>query len=138
MLTHPSVDRRVRVRMGIFLAIGIVILGIIVRDTLAGELSVPLALLAVVLGIALGYPLGRAARLKWHETEERIISEMDIVGVIAILAYIGVRLGSRWLVGQWLSGTALSTFTLALLGGALLGRYLGTRRTLKRVLDRAR
>jgi hypothetical protein len=124
--------------MGIFLAIGVVILGFIAYDITTGVLAWWVAFLAIVFGLLVGYGIGRAGRIRWHDTEDKIVSQIDIVGVIAILLYIGVRFGSLYLLGEVLSGAALSAATLAVLGGALVGRYLGTRHTIVRTLDRGR
>jgi O-antigen/teichoic acid export membrane protein len=142
LLKNPSrralVDKRLRFRLAIFLAIGLVILGFVGYDVLRAELSWWLALLAIALGVLAGYGIGRAAQIRWHETEEKVVSQMDVVGIAAILIYVGFRFSSNWLIGHWLTGVALSTFTLAVLGGALVGRFLGIRHSVKRTLDRPR
>lgn len=121
--------------MFIFLAIGIVIIGFVGYDVLMNELTWWLAILAVLIGLGLGYMLGRAGRIRWHETEEKVVSEIDVIGIVAIVLYVLLRIGGAWIFGHFLSGLALSTFTLALLGGALLGRFLGTQHSIKNVLD---
>jgi len=133
-----TIDRRLRFRMGIFLAIGVVILGVGFYDILRGELAWWLALAALLIGAAVGYGLGRMARIRWHDEEERVISQMDVIGFAAILVYVALRLGSNWLFAQFLSGAALSTMSLILLGGALLGRYLGLRHSIAQLLHRGR
>jgi hypothetical protein len=133
--SHPSVSRKLRIRLGIFLLISIVIAAIIVRDVVIGDLAWWLAALGIIVGVAAGTPLGRLLTIKWHETEEHAFSEMDIAGGIGIALYIALEVSRNWLLGHWVSGVALSTLSLAFLAGALFGRYLGIRISVSRVLD---
>lgn len=134
--TH-RVAGKLRFRLAIFLLIGLAILGFVTADVVRGDLPFLFALGAIALGIGIGYIIGRVANVKWHDTETKVVTQMDAIGFIAILAYIGVRLVGNWLFAHWLSGAALSAFTLALLGGALVGRFLGLMRAISKVLDRA-
>lgn len=133
--SHPSVSRKLRMRLGLFLAISVVIAVIIIRDVVIGDLAWWLAALGIVAGAAVGTPIGRLLTIKWHETEEHAFSEMDIVGGIGLALYIALEVSRNWLLGHWVSGVALSTLSLAFLAGALFGRYLGIRISVKRVLD---
>lgn len=63
--------------------------------------------------------------LKWHPSEEKVISQLDVIGTIVITLYIALEIGKTWIFGHWLQGPTLSAFTLALLGGMLGGRFLG-------------
>ena len=135
LFSHEQVDRRLRFRLGLFLLIGIVILGIIVRDVLIGELMWWLAVLGAAAGIIVGTILGRFLTIRWHETKEQAVSEMDIAGGIGIALYIAFEVSRNWLLGHFVSGVALSTLSLAVLGGALVGRYFGMRISINRVLE---
>lgn len=126
---------KLRWRLRIFLAIAVVILGFIVLDVWHGDLSWYLALLALAIGVGVGIVLGRLLTVKWHETEERVVSEMDIAGGVAIALYIAFDLSRDWIFGHWLSGPALAAFTLAILSGALFGRFIGMLISAGRVIE---
>lgn len=135
LIPHKHIDRRLLFRLGIFLVIALAILGIVVRDVIAGDLSVWLAILGFVIGSGIGYVLGRMLTVRWHETKQKAVTEMDIAGFIALGIYIAFRLGENWLLEHWLSGVALSTLSLAVLGGALLGRFLGLRTSVVKLIE---
>jgi len=135
IFSHEQIDRRLRIRLGIFLLIALVILGFIIRDVARGDIAWWLALLGIAVGVAIGTALGRLLTIKWHEGKEQAVSEMDIAGGIGIALYIVLELSKDWLLGHWVSGVALSTLSLAVLAGALFGRYLGMRISINRVLD---
>lgn len=135
VIPHQHIDKRLLFRLSIFLLIALVICGIVIRDVYVGDLIWWMALIGVLVGIGLGYILGRVLTVKWHETKQKAVMEMDIVGFIAIGVYIAFRLGENWLLGFWLSGVALSTLSLAVLGGALLGRFLGLRISILKLVE---
>jgi hypothetical protein len=134
LFSHQQVSRRLRIRLAIFLAIGIAILGFIVRDAARGDLAWWLAALGILVGTAAGTALGRMLTIKWHETREEAVFEMDVAGGIGIALYIAFDLSREWLLGRWVHGAALTALSLAILGGALIGRYLGMALSVKRVL----
>ncbi len=135
-MAQPSsrVSRRLRVRLGIFVGIAVVIAAFIVRDVALGVLSWWLALLALLIGIVLGYALGRLWNVKVHPDSQEVVSGIDAVGGIAIALYVAFDLSREWIFGHWIHGPALSAFTLAILSGALFGRFLGMRRSIRRLL----
>ncbi|HVX91440.1 MAG TPA: hypothetical protein VHC20_07575 [Candidatus Paceibacterota bacterium] len=135
-MTAPDqrVSRRLRARMQIFLAIGAVILAFIAHDVFDRVLPFWLAAVALLIGGALGYVLGRIRTVKRHETTNEIVSEMDLIGGAAIAAYVVFDLSREWIFGHFIQGPALSAFTLAILSGALFGRFFGLRVSINRIL----
>jgi hypothetical protein len=133
---HPRnfVDKKLRIRLGLFAMIALIILGFIVYDIFTGVLAWWIALLALAFGLAIGYLLGRSMKAKWHESEEKIVLSMDRLAVLALVAYIALALARNWLLGHWLSGPTLSATTLAVLSGALFGRFLGMLRSIQKHL----
>lgn len=127
-------DRGLRARLIIFLVIALAIFVIVVRDVAAGDLSWALAVIGIVIGLGIGYLLGRILTVRWHETKQRAVMEMDVAGFIAIILYVALRLAENWLFGHWLTGAALSTLSLAFLAGVLFGRFLGLNVSVRKVI----
>ena len=134
IIPHQHMDRKLVFRLSIFLLIALIILGIVVYDVAIGYLAWWMAALSFLAGTAAGYVLGRILTVRWHETEQKAVMEMDVAGFVAIGIYIGLRFGENWLFGYFLSGTALSTLSLAFLAGALFGRFLGLRKSVVKVV----
>jgi len=135
LIPHRHIDRRLLLRLSIFLVIALGIVGIVLFDILSGELSWWLAVLGFVAGLLVGYVLGRLLTVKWHEGKRKAVTEMDIAGFVALGVYILLRLSENWLLGHWFTGAALSTLSLAVLGGALFGRFLGLRMSVMRLIE---
>lgn len=128
------IDSRLRIRLTMFLLISLVLMGFIIYD-LADRVITPLtAGIALVTGLVIGYGLGRSVYVRWHETEEKVVTQMDTVGMLAIGAYIVFALLRHKLLGEWLTGIALTGATLTLVAGLLFGRYLGMRYSIQKVV----
>ena len=125
-------------RLRIFLAISVVLAGIMLADVLGGQIPWWLAALALLAGTALGYAFGRLVSIAWHPTEEKVVSRMDLAGVIAIAAYAALAVARTFIASEFLSGTELTAFTFAALAGILFGRFLGMRMGIRRTIARGR
>lgn len=133
-ITDTRVSRRLRTRLSLFLVIGIAILCFILYDVFDGALPYWLAVVALAIGGAVGFLLGRVRSVKRHEKTNEIVSELDVAGIAAIVLYIAFDASRDWIFGHWIQGPALSAFTLAILSGALFGRFLGMRMSINRLL----
>jgi hypothetical protein len=74
--------------------------------------------------------------VKWHETKQKAVLEMDVVSFVALGIYIAFRYGGNFVLGEWLTGAALSTLSLSILAGALLGRFLGLRISILKLVEK--
>lgn len=136
LIPHQHIDRKLLFRLGIFLVIALAILGIVISDIVRGDLSWWLALIGFLIGTGVGYFLGRILTVKWHETKQKAVLEMDVVSFVALGIYIAFRYGGNFVLGEWLTGAALSTLSLAILAGALLGRFLGLRISILKLVEK--
>jgi hypothetical protein len=133
--TAPElIDRKLKIGLAVFLVISLIMLGFIARDVWEGDIGILLALIGVLLGTLVGVILGRLLNIRWRADKARVVSELDVVGVLAIIAYIALDLSRTWIFGHFIQGPALGAFTLALLAGALFGRFIGMRISITRVL----
>lgn len=128
------VDTKLRVQLGIFFLISFILLGVVANDVLHGYAIWWMALIGVAVGLGIGYALGRLVNVRWHDTEEKVITQMDTIGAIALGVYILLAVGRGWLLGHFFTGVALTAITYAVLAGALLGRYLGMRFSIRKTM----
>ncbi len=128
------VSKRLRTRLLMFLGISLVILCFMVRDIVVGDVVWWMALIALAVGLVLGYIFGRLVRVRWHENEEKIITQMDTAGFIVIGVYILLSIGRNFLLRDFFAGAALTAITLAIVAGVLFGRFIGMNVAIMQVL----
>lgn len=128
------ISKRLRTRQAIFVVIAVALAAFILYDVIENAVPWYDALGAYIIGLPLGYLLGRAIKVRWHETNEQAISETDAVGTIALVIYIAFAATREWILGHWFAAAIVLPISLALAAGLLLGRYLGIQRSINRVL----
>lgn len=128
------VSKRLRVRQTIFIIIALLLAAFILYDVIVNAVPWYDALGAYIIGLPIGYLLGRAIKVRWHETDEQAISETDVAGTIALVIYIAFAATREWILGHWFAAAIVLPISLALASGLLLGRYLGMQRSIRRVL----
>ncbi|HEV7121242.1 MAG TPA: hypothetical protein VGN56_00280 [Candidatus Paceibacterota bacterium] len=126
---------RLHTRQRMFQAIAGILLLFILYELYIGTIRWWLALIAIAIGLVLGFIMGRLVRVRWDDEAQRVVTQMDVIGVIVIVAYIAVAFLRNYLLGQWLTGAALTAASLSLAAGLLYGRYLGMRRSIQKVIS---
>ncbi len=71
------IDKKLRNRMIMYCIISIAILGVTIYELIISSLSRRIALLAIVIGLALGMVTHRIFAISWHEDEQKVISRID-------------------------------------------------------------
>jgi len=74
-------------------------------------------------------------KIFWHEEQEKVVSQLDTIGVFILIAFIIIEVGKNWVFGHWLEGTELNTFGLIFITGVLQGRLLAMLFTIRKVLE---
>lgn len=126
--------RRLYARQRIFQIIALILLGLIIYDTYIGDITWWVALIAIVIGLILGFIMGRLVRVRWDVEAQQVVTHMDIVGIIVIVLYIAFAFFRNALLSHWLTGAALTATSFALAAGILYGRYLGMRHSVNKVI----
>lgn len=123
---REKVDKKLVNRQRIFFVIIFILLTIDVINVIEKKMSVVLAVSGFLLATMIGLSLSRMFKIFWHEEKQKVVSQLDTIGTVLLVLYIGVEVGRNWIFGYWLSGAALTAFGLIVLTGLLLGRFLGT------------
>jgi hypothetical protein len=128
---HPILQRRIR----IFLIMGGVMALIVLRDIAIGQIDVLLAVISVVLGGAVGYFSSRIFHLSWNKDGAQIIGKIDMIGWIVLGGYVLFEV-VRNLLFETVFHTGFSTtaITFAFVAAALVGRVLGLRGRILKIL----
>jgi len=140
---HESgmLHRRLLTRIRILTVIGLILLAIAVYDLIKDRLSFMLFILIIVLGFVLGlFVFSRMSRVVWHEEEEIISAgRLDVTAGVIIVLYIIFDIGLRQFLHAKLDGISMVTgYVFSALGATLIGRSVGTRIAIYRLLERQR
>lgn len=131
---RKNVDKKLLIRQGIFFVIISILMVISIVNVFKEKIGIILAISGFLLALAFGLALSRMFRIFWHEEQEKVVSQLDKLGTILLIVYMGAELGRKFVFQYWLSGAELNAFGLVILTGLLLGRFLGTTMQIKNIL----
>jgi len=129
-----NIDKKLITRQRIFLVIVSIVIIISIVNIAKGKIEPLLAVAGFLLASIIGILLSRMFKIFWHSEEEKVVSKLDTLGTILLIIYIAIEIGRKWIFEHWLTGAELNAFGLIILGGLLLGRFLGTGRKIKNLL----
>lgn len=132
---HAKVDKKLIIRQRIFFVIISILVIICIMNTFAGKINFILAISGFALSSAVGLLLSRMFKIFWHQDKAKVVSQLDTMGVVLLILYIGIEIFRNWIFGHWLSGPVLTAFGLVVLTGLLFGRYWGTHLKINQVLS---
>jgi hypothetical protein len=128
------VSKRLRTRLVFFFVVSVALIALIGYDAFTGGVPWWMVLVSLAVGVFIGYLYGRFARVRWNESEEKIIMRYDTIALVIIGVYILFSFARDWLLSDLLSGAHLETVSLAVLAGLLFGRFFGLHSAIMRVL----
>lgn len=128
------ISRRLKSRLGIFAVITVLLAGFVAYDIATGAAAAWMLGLALVIGLPLGYVFGRLTRVVWHEGEEKVVQQMDVLGFVLIGLYVLVAVLRNVILRDLVSGATLTAVSLALATGLLIGRFGGLYISIRRAL----
>ena len=131
---HEKVDSKLIMRQRIFIGIIAILLIICIVNLVERKITTVLGISGFLLATLIGLGLSRMFKIFWHEEKQKVISQLDTMGVVILVVYILVEVLRSWIFSYWLSGAALSAFGLILLTGLLFGRFLGTGLQIRNIL----
>ncbi len=130
--TH--VHKRVLVQLVIFSLVSLGLLVAVSYDAIAGQIGLGLVATGLVVGLVVGYFVGKIFKLKWHEDTRKVIMSLDRMGFVLIGLYIAFRIFGEQLLGHYVAGATLTALTFAFLAGLLFGRLISVWSGVSRIL----
>ena len=112
----------------------IIFIVISIYNILIGNIDLPLTLVGVLLGVLIGFVVGRMYQFKWHIGTQKVISEMDTLGAVVLVAYLIFILSRTWIVGHWLLGPTAGAFSFSSIVGVMIGRVIGATNGVRAIL----
>ncbi len=134
IISRKYLDKKVLFRLRLLFAIFILMVIIIFYNIFDHRIRFLLAFSGLLIGIGLGFLAGRMIKVKWQEKTNKVITEMDGVGVIILILYIIFEYNRNAIFGHWLEGATLTAFGFSLLAGMLFGRFMSTKMDIEDIL----
>ncbi|AIS31959.1 MULTISPECIES: hypothetical protein [Methanobacterium] len=130
----PYLDKRLIFRLRIYTLVMIFMLLVISGEVLSGTFSVAWALGGILIGLGVGTLATRMYRLSWDEDTSHVISRIDWIGGIILICYLTFVFTRTYYLSYWVQGAPLMGIIFSITAGTMLGRVLGTRRGINKVL----
>ncbi len=130
----PYRDKRLIFRLRIYTLVMIFMLLVISGEVLSGTFSVAWALGGILIGLGVGTLATRMYRLSWDEDTSHVISRIDWIGGIILICYLTFVFTRTYYLSYWVQGAPLMGIIFSITAGTMLGRVLGTRRGINKVL----
>lgn len=132
--SNHHVNKRLRFRVVLYFLISFVMIGIVLFDVWKGQVSLTLALLGIVVGGLIGIVASRMFHIRWDEQTSQIVSKFDTFGIIILLCYMAFSIDRQMILGIFVHGHSLAAFSLSVVAGTMLGRAIGTGRSINKIL----
>ncbi len=131
---RPHIHKKLIFRLRLFLGIFIAMLIIIAYELAIGYSNIFTVLMTLLLSYGLGFLGARRMKIYWHAETSKVMKRMDTIGIFILIAYLAFSIARRTLLGYWFHGRELSVVLLSIAAGLTLGRFMGVRWRIKRVL----
>lgn len=128
---HP----RIKFRIIAYIILSLLMIGIAVYDIAMDYVGIISSSIVVIIGLAIGYAISRMFHISWDHEAELVVSRLDTFGVIILIAYIFLELRRTELVGIFVNDGSAYALSFILLTGIMIGRVLGIRRRVQKILD---
>ena len=128
------VERKLMRRLWIFFGVFVVLSGVIIYEVSQDYLEGAACVGAIMLGMLVGAVFVRRKRIYWEEETSTVIARMDRIGIAMLVVYIFFAVSRHIFLHNWLHGRQLTAFSLSLTAGAMLGRLLSIRSSIRQIL----
>lgn len=121
------VHKRLRLRLGFYFVISILILGVSIFHVARDNANILFSVLGLLVGGMIGIVVSRIYKISWDENTTQVIARFDAIGIFILAAYIAFELLRDKIVGIFVSDSSVIAVSFAVLAGMLFGRVVGIR-----------
>src|SRR6266536_1918123 len=82
------IDKKLLFRLRIFVLVFLVMTGFVIFETINLQINPGLLAGGILLGIVIGFLMGRMYKLSWDKNESKVVGSLDRIGVIFMAVYI--------------------------------------------------
>ena len=127
-------DRRILAQVAILACVGLIMLGLLVREAIHGTIGLAWVVVGLLAGAAVGEVASPIKHVQWDEEVRKVVARLDWIGAVILVVYLALMLSRDWVLGHLVHGAALAALGLSVTAGAMGGRAMGTRRAVRAVL----
>lgn len=131
---RKHVDKKLQRRLWLYAGISLVLIVIVLYEVAVGVMSLFFAAIGVGIGVILGILSARMFHISWDHDAQLIVSKLDQFGIVILVLYILVSIFRGQIVGHFIHGPAVGGVSLSIATGVMLGRVIGTRGKILKVL----
>ena len=128
------IDKKLKFRLRLYSLISLVMLGIVLYEIFIKIIPLPFALVGIFIGLFLGIISARMYHLSWNHDAKKIVSRLDVVGVIILVIYIAFVILRSKLIGYFVAAPMVGAVGFAITAGIMIGRVIGTRNAIIEIL----
>ncbi|MDP2667027.1 MAG: hypothetical protein Q8P05_06020 [Candidatus Diapherotrites archaeon] len=108
--------------------------GIVVYDIYLGVSELVFFIPILIIGFGVGLFSSRMTKLSWNKEKGKVVGQMDAIGIVVLVVYIGIEASREWILSQWVEGLLLSALGFAFIGAAMAGRFYQMRINILKIL----
>jgi len=128
------IDKRLRFRLRLYFLIAVILIGVLIFNVIRGSLQLDFGIEGLVIGILLGVITSRMYHTSWNKDAKKVVSRLDVYGVLILILYVVFEIFREKIVGYFTHDVQVATVGFAVLAGIMLGRVIGTRGKIMRIL----
>ena len=127
-------DKKLSRRLKMYLILSFVMFGIFIYEVIITHYTLWYGLLFFVGSSILGFFVARMFHISWDEDNEIVTSRMDKIWGIILVGYMIFSFSRHYLLTEYVPKTFILPITFAIVSGVMIGRYIGMRNKVHRVL----
>ena len=131
---HHHLDKKLKFRLRLYVIMLLVMLGIVFYDTFTKTLPLVFAAFGILVGLFVGIFSSRMQHLSWDYDAKKIVSRLDIVGIIILICYMAFTIVKSKLIGIFVQGPVVGAVGFSITAGVMVGRVIGTRNAIMEIL----
>lgn len=128
-------DKRLKFRLRIYFVIAIIMLGIVFYNFIIGKIGLSFSVFGILMGIFVGIISARMYHISWNHNASKVVGRLDLFGIFILVFYIIFELSRERIVSYFVQGPTVGAISFSILAGIMIGRVLGTRGRIIKVLQ---
>lgn len=128
------IDKKLRFRVRLYSIISLVMLLIVLYEIFIKILPLEFAIVGIFIGLFLGVISARMYHLSWSHDAKKIVSRLDVVGIIILVIYIAFVIVRSKLIGYFVAAPMVGAVSFSITAGIMIGRVIGTRNAIIEIL----